>query len=444
MAGYLMQNGDIVGKVYGPQPTGSAPVLWSISLRASGMFTMRTFGDRTGFKGIVYKSYDTTRSVGSAAGFPTSCGDTVIPPPSITLNGCFLFQGNIDTTKFTNAVFQIFSAYPGYIDGAVIQNGQTIAKISGPQPTADGATVMWRVGLAASGIPYFLKVVTDGTGTNFKGLAYGPSDTTKVVGSIYGFKTSCDTVAPPPVTLSGCYTFEGSFDTMKLQNAKLQIFPESSDRLFGTVSQNGRPIAKVRGTQPVPGSGASVSWVVSFAFGGDYLFKVNANEDGSYYKTYVYKPSDTINETGYVWGYKTSCDTVVPPPPSTIFIKGCFTFEGQIDTFKLQNLVLRILSDSTSDTVLGAVTFNYDTLGYIGGPWPSAGGALVSWRFFSLFTPTYLIPLTMKVAFDGSGTAYKSIVYPPADTTKAIGTVYGRKTSCDIPPGKTGVLYGRK
>jgi hypothetical protein len=443
MLGYLWQNGMMIGKVYGPQPSGSDPVVWTINVPTSGLFFMRTYGDKTGFKGIVYKSYDSASSVGYASGFETSCvEDTVMPPPA-TLSGCFTFQGNIDTTKFSNAVFQIFSSYPGSLEGVVTQNGRALAKVSGPQPSAGGAPVIWRVGLANSGDMFLLKVVTDGSGTSFKGLAYNSSDSNKVVGSMYGFKTSCDsdTVVPPPATMSGCYTFEGNIDTAKFVNTKLQIFSGSSNELYGTVLQNGQAIAKVRGSQPIPNSGTSVSWFVSFANGGYYILKANTNGDGSYYKTYVYKPSDTISEVGYIWGYKTSCDTVVPPPPTPIVLKGCFTFQGQIDTTRLQNLALRILSDTTSDTVFGAVTQNWDTLGYVSGPRPSANGAPVSWRLMSIFTYP-LNPLTMKVAFDGSGTVYKSIVYNPSDTTKALGTVFGQRTTCDIAPQKTGVLNG--
>jgi hypothetical protein len=205
MLGYLRENGAMIGKVYGPQPSTSGPVFWTISLPTSGLFTMRTYGDRMGYKGIIYRSRDTLRTVGFASGPPASC-DTVVPPPpppppaTIKLKGCFMMDGTIDTFALKGIVFHVLSdTFGSTLNGIFTQNGTVVAKVAGPQLPANGTEVNWYIGFAYAGT-YLLKTKAGGP-TEFKGGAFRTSDTTKVVGSAYGFQTACDTgVTPPPQT----------------------------------------------------------------------------------------------------------------------------------------------------------------------------------------------------------------------------------------------------
>jgi hypothetical protein len=283
--------------------------------------------------------------------------------------------------------------------------------------------------------PGEMRVFTGTLTSSTQGITHTGADTVAIIGgqtayvNLYMRKTGNAVVTiiieeTRYPGLTGCYAFQGRIDTITFNNTILQIRSDSlSSQMFGYLMQNGQMIGKVYG--PQPSFSNPVYWTISFPTA---MFTLKVYGDQTAFKGMAYRSSDTTYSIGYASGFRTSCDTIVPPPPVPVTMSGCYTFEGNIDTVKLQNLVLRILSDSTSPTIYGAVTQNMDTFGLVSGPRPSVNGAPVTWqlRYFSSY------PLIMKVATDGSGTAFKSIVYNPSDTVKSIGSIYGFRTSCDI------------
>lgn len=193
MFGTIMRNNEVVCKIYGPQPSQSNIVTWNISTAFGPTYLLKVTGDPTSFSGKAFRIPDTTRPAGVMYGKRTAC-DTVAPPP-VSMTGCYTFEGDVDTTKFTNSKLRIFSSSPTLIAGEITQNGKAIGKVQGSQPSPGAPFVLWNVGLASSGT-FILKVATDGTGSSFKSIAFFPSDTSKSIGTVWGLKISCDTLPP--------------------------------------------------------------------------------------------------------------------------------------------------------------------------------------------------------------------------------------------------------
>jgi hypothetical protein len=323
--GYIKQNGTIVGKMDGPQPSFTKTVGWYMGLAYGEPFILKVNGDKKAFKGIAYKLSDTVHQAGYASGYQTSC-DTVVQPPPLPspakgMKGCYAIEGKIDTIVLKGTKLQVYSdSSSSAMYGVIIQNGSPIAKISGPQPSSS-APVYWNIGFAYAGV-YFLKMFGDQN--SFKGIAYWQWDTLNAIGSIGGYGTSCDTVVPPPAPqrtkLMGCFRMDGRIDTFALKGTLFQILSDTSGNyLSGIIIQNGTPVAKVGGQQP--STAGAVNWFVGFAYGGTFVLKVYGG-GSSEFKSLAFRQSDTTTSVGTAYGIQVPCDTAVVNPACVIDTMG--------------------------------------------------------------------------------------------------------------------------
>jgi hypothetical protein len=70
---------------------------------------------------------------------------------------------------------------------------------------------------------------------------------------------------------------------------------------------------------------------------------------------------------------------------------------------------------------------NGQAIAKVQGPQPSLNSPPVSWYVGLAYSGSYIL----KVTTDGTGSYYKSIAFNSSDTTKAVGSAWGAKTSCD-------------
>ncbi len=326
MNGVVTQYGQVIGKVSGPNPTLSTPfVSWYLGLAYGGTYMLKVSTDGAGrsFKSVVYKMPDTTRSVGTVFGHTSACEEPVVP-----MTGCYTFQGNLDTTTLQNMKLKIITNQTAYVAGVVLQNAKEIGKFDGPMPSPR-TLVTWKLFLASSGSESFLlKVATDGSGSSYKSIAYKPSDTTRSVGNVFGFRTACEDSS---VSMTGCYTFEGELDTAPLWKMKLKILSGQEPIISGEVLQNDTMVGRFSG--PVPISGAYVTWRMSFINYTSLLLKITTDAPGNDYRGIAYQASDTTRPIGKVEGYRISCDTVIPPSTCVIDTMGDPTSCKDIETW---------------------------------------------------------------------------------------------------------------
>jgi hypothetical protein len=110
-------------------------------------------------------------------------------------------------------------------------------------------------------------------------------------------------------------------------------------------------------------------------------------------------------------------------------VEGCYRVDGMYRDSALSGLTFKFFDQTGSN---GYILQGTKTIGKFSG---IAENNSISWTLFmEILTP--IVPLYFRGVFSIDATLFKGALYATPDTTKAIGTLNGKKTVCDtiVPP----------